>query len=418
METRIFDIIIPTYNNLGYLIPCVDSIVKTGVLSGAAKLYIVNNGSDPLEKYFKNENIIILKPEDNLGWEGGLKYALERSTAPFVVFQNDDTIIPPSSVRFYWNLLYPFQDNSVAAVGPTTTVASGIQSIFNQSCPRVLVDAPYLIFFTVMVRREHLDAVGGVDDTLPGGDDFDLSIRFKKAGKRIVICPNAFIIHHGFKTGERVHGRNDQPDGWNSIDKIERTNHALIKKHGFKTFFKTMCGSINCAPGDNRDLEGDFVRQFIEGDHVVDLGCGPNKTIPNAVGVDRVRNGMSNAYVPGASVADVAADVQEPLPFLEKSQDTLIARHILEHCVDSLKTLRQWNKVLKMGGRLIVAVPDENVITGIPLNPEHVHAFTGESLKHLMEASGFKEIKTEYTGNGVSLVGVFEKTEHMNGSHK
>lgn len=416
MSKKLFDIIIPTWNNLPYLIPCVNSIVKTGILEGTARLYIVNNGSDPIEKYFKHKDIVVLNPGKNLGWEGGLEHALKISEAPFVVFQNDDTFIPQANARFYWNLLYPFNNHDVAAVGPTTTVSSGIQSIFSPHCPSTLVEAPFLIFFTVMVRREHLDKVGGVDTTLPGGDDFDLSIRFKKAGKKILVNPMAFLIHHGFKTGERVHGKPNQVDGWNSISKIEKTNQALIRKHGFKDFFSTMSNRPVDQTAPAIDVEGDFVRQFIDGESIVELGCGPKKTVPNAVGVDRVAKGDKNAHVPGSSVADVEADVQEPLPFPEFSQDTVVARHVLEHCLDSIRTIKQWNKVLKSGGKLIVAVPDENVTQGIPLNPEHVHAFSGESLKTLVESCGFKEIKTQYTGNGISLVGVFEKTQHMNGA--
>jgi predicted SAM-dependent methyltransferase len=112
-------------------------------------------------------------------------------------------------------------------------------------------------------------------------------------------------------------------------------------------------------------------------------------------------------------VADVVADVSGELPFDDFSVDTVIARHILEHIVDGVGTLKRWNRVLRLGGRLVIAVPDENVISGIPLNPEHVHAFTTESLKSLAEACGFKQIETRETGNGISLVSVFEKAVHM-----
>lgn len=406
------DIIIPTFNNEEYLNPCVISILKTGVLNDLANLIIVNNGKQDIERTFGNHpSIKILNSDKNLGWEGGLEYALKHSDAPYVVFQNDDTYLPPTSTLFYQRLLSSFQDETVAAVGPATTCAAGLQSIYNPFCPRVKTEVSYLIFFTVMVSRKHLESVGGVDTTLPGGDDFDLSIRFRKAGLHILLDPMAFIIHHGFKTGTRVKGTPEMKGGWNSLEMTDRTNQHLIRKHGFRYFFKTLTGLNYSDQIPLKDLEGDMVRNYINGqESIVELGCGGKKTVDRAIGVDRVKKGLPIPQLPGTiSVADVISDVQDELPFEKSSQDVVIARHILEHCVDSVKTVKQWKDILKVGGRLIVAVPDERVTSGIPLNSEHVHAFTPSSLKSLLEACGLKEIESKSANNGTSFVACYER---------
>ena len=93
-----------------------------------------------------------------------------------------------------------------------------------------------MIFCCVLLRRDNLIEVGGIDTTLPGGDDFDMSIRMKKAGKKILIAPECFLIHHAFKTGTRVKGDHTKPMGWNSQEMSDNTNRALIQKHGFKTW--------------------------------------------------------------------------------------------------------------------------------------------------------------------------------------
>lgn len=408
---RPIDIIIPTWNNPEFLNPCVVSIIKTGVLADMARLIIVNNGKQDLSEFTAHPQIIEVNKGKNLGWEGGLKAGLEVSTAPFVVFQNDDTFLPTTSGMFYARLLSNFMNDNVAAVGPSTTVAAGMQSIYHPMAPRTRTEAAYLIFFTVMVRRAHLDEVGGIDDTLPGGDDFDLSMRLRAAGKHIVIDPHAFIIHHGFKTGTRVRGDHTMKGGWNSIEMSERTNQALIRKHGFRRFIKTLTGLKYTADAPGPDLEADTILSFVEGGgSILELGCGGTKTIPNATGVDRVPNGAAIPNVPGmVSVADVVADVEKDLPFEPESQDVVIARHVLEHCLDSVGTLNKWKRVIRPGGKLVVAVPDERVTTGIPLNPEHVHAFSPESLKSLLEACGFREVKNQACGNGTSFVGVYER---------
>lgn len=404
-------IIIPTWNNPQFLTPCIKSIADIGVLDGLCELIIVNNGDQPIDEVAKfMPNTRVFKPGSNLGWEGGLEFGLKHSDAPFVCFQNDDTIIPFANANFYSQLLHPFRDANVAAVGPATTNASGWHSIFMRSALRNPTEVSYLIFFTVMIRRSELDAVGGIDTTAPGGDDFDLSIRLRKNGKKLIINPNAFLIHHAFKTGERVRGDSSVAGGWNSQEMTDTTNKWLIQKHGFKTFFQTLCGlDYSGFTPKNQDTEGEIVRQYVQGDKVVELACGAVKTVPESVGVDRVRKGEMIPHVGKASVADVVADVSGELPFASESVDIIIARHVLEHLVDPVGAITAWSKVLKSNGKLILAVPNEDIGKTIPMNPEHVHVYTMDSLNNLMSLCGFRKIETIDTGNGVSFVGVYKK---------
>lgn len=407
-------IIIPTFNNPEYLIPCVESIAKTGCLDGLCELIIVNNGEQPMDFVKEWPNTKVVKPKTNLGWEGGLVAGLTEAQGDYFCFQNDDTFIPHATKSFYSQLLWPFQNENVAAVGPATTVASGWHSIFQRSPVQQLTDVPYLIFFTVMIRRSDFEAAGGIDASAPGGDDFDLSIRLRKLGKRLLINPDAFLIHHAFKTGVKVRGDSSVPGGWNSKEMIDKTNQWLIQKHGFKTYLETMRGfEYKSIP--SLDSEGETVQRFVRGPKIIELGCGFRKTVPNAIGIDHVAGGgnPSNLHDGKQSVADIQADVTRPLPIDILTVDTAIARHILEHCVDVIGTLTHWNVVLKMGGRLVIAVPNQNIIQSIPLNPEHVHAFTPDSLKKITELCGFRQMETKDPENGISFVSCFEKVFHM-----
>lgn len=408
------DVIIPTFNNPEFLNPCVRSIVATGHLGSYINLIIVNNGKQPIKENLEGAlGITVLEPGRNLGWEGGLAYGLEHSETPFVCFQNDDTHIPQAACFFYEKLMMPFSDPSIGAVGPISTTVMGMQSTYHPASPRQKMEASFLIFFCVMIRRQYLDEVGGVDTTLPGGDDIDLSIRLRKAGKKLIVTPDAFIIHHGFKTGVRVRGESDKAGGWNSKEMTDRTNQALIAKHGFKTFMETMRGLHYPPQEPSRDLEGDVIRSMAVGDVVYELGVGGTKTIPTSIGIDRIPNGERIPSRSGTlSVADIVSDVQGKLPIKDNSADLIIARHILEHCLDTLETLEHWNRALKIGGRLIVAVPNQDVINGIPMNQEHVHGFSPKSLKHLMQAGGFKEVEWLDPRNGISFVGCYEKVLH------
>ena len=241
---RKLDVIVPTYNNQNLLTNMVNSMTRIGFFEkGDRRLIIVNNGKQPCGKdyahIFATGNLFIINNDDNLGWEGGLKEGLKHSDSQYICFQNDDVHIPQSQVDFYDRLIGG-GDDRCGMIGPITTCAAGIQSIYHQFTPIEITEVRWLIFMCVMMRREVLDAVGGVDDTLRGGDDFDLSIRMRLAGYKLFVNPHTFLVHHGFQTGQRVHGGPDKDGGWNSLSMQERTNKGLIQKHGFRTFFETI----------------------------------------------------------------------------------------------------------------------------------------------------------------------------------
>ena len=194
-----------------------------------------------------------------------------------------------------------------------------------------------------------------------------------------------------------------------------KTWDLLFHKHGVRHTFDMLMAPFDSVQYINdsfpqEDIEGQIVRKYATGDKVLELGCGANKTVPHALGLDRVQKGIQLPGIsnPAFSVADVIADVQEPLPFSSEF-DCVIARHILEHVSNPIRAIMNWGKVIKHGGRLIIAVPDQAICNSIPMNPEHLSSFTQQSLSDIMNLLGWKKISIESTGNRISFVGAFEK---------
>jgi len=228
------DIIIPTFNNLPYLLPCLNSIFQH-TLYDSFRVIVVNNGTPEHMEELNNPNIKVLQQTQNLGWEGGLVEGMKESQSDFLIFMNDDTMVPPHQRDWLTKLLKHFEDPNVGAVGPSSNVVMGRQNIF-LNIKEYLLNSKFLIGFCMAVRRSAIDAAGGIDESLPGGDDLDLSIRLRNLGNKLLIARDIFIYHHGFKTGERLEGKPNQTNGWNSIEKIEQTNFALINKHDLFKF--------------------------------------------------------------------------------------------------------------------------------------------------------------------------------------
>lgn len=411
------EIIIPTFNNRNYLYNCLQSLIRTRNGENLMHITVVNNGHpescnwiDPKHKW-----ISVINTGENLGWEGGLIAGLKNSDAEFVVFLNDDIIVPDAQRGWLSNMLQHFRDPKVGAVGPSSNMVMGFQNML------AFTDSPvftvkFLIGFCMMVRRSAVEEAGGIDDTLPGGDDLDLSIRLRDKGYKLICDKNIFIFHYGSVTGNKVHGNYLEKGGWNSPLFIEKTNTALIRKHGFKKWYETQKGAYTLDSIEysfKKDMEGELIRERVqaEGKKVIDIGCGNLKTWPHAVGLDIVPGGEQIEQIAGGekSSADIACDVSQPLPLDDESVDIAVARHILEHMINPIQAIQNWIKPLKKGGKLVISVPNEYLIRSIPMNPEHVHGFIPESMQTLLEACGLKLVEMWDSENSISFTTVAEK---------
>jgi SAM-dependent methyltransferase len=130
---------------------------------------------------------------------------------------------------------------------------------------------------------------------------------------------------------------------------------------------------------------------------VLEVGCGPRKTRADFVGLDLTPGGDEGSVGNAAgrpSEADVAADGRF-LPFANGTFPTLVARHNLEHYVDLIAVLREWQRVIVPGGIAIIVVPDEDGYPGrtLELDPTHYHAFNIAFVRQLFALLGW-EVRT------------------------
>lgn len=109
---------------------------------------------------------------------------------------------------------------------------------------------------------------------------------------------------------------------------------------------------------------------------ILDLGCGTNKTLSHAIGVD-VR-----------PVSDIQGSIDDLRRFEDESVDCIISRHSFEHLLDPAKAIREWSRVLKREGKIIMVLPDHANIDTLDHyygKGEHFHAYTQETLKSFVE---------------------------------
>jgi len=101
----------------------------------------------------------------------------------------------------------------------------------------------------------------------------------------------------------------------------------------------------------------------------LDLGCGKRKH-DGCIGID---------WSPENSDADIIADLNNGIPFIDNSVDEIYASHFLEHAGNVDKILREIHRVCKLGAKVHIKVPNAGAPYEAFSNPHHLHFFIHRS---------------------------------------
>jgi SAM-dependent methyltransferase len=142
-----------------------------------------------------------------------------------------------------------------------------------------------------------------------------------------------------------------------------------------------------------------------------DLGCGSGGQLRafkelgyQVIGVEPDPKARSVA----GRIGDVLDGTAEDLPpqIADRQFDVVLFSHVLEHCIDPVKALANAKRILAADGTLVIEVPNNGAIgfawfkaawpsTDIP---RHLNFFTEQSLRALLQRSGFKITDVKYVG--------------------
>ncbi len=140
----------------------------------------------------------------------------------------------------------------------------------------------------------------------------------------------------------------------------------------------------------------------------LDIGCGQTIS-PFCIGTDFYA-GKEHPQYGGAYYPHVMC-LGEVLPFKNEVFDFIVSHHSLEHMKDTEKTLREWLRVLKDGGKVAVVMPDKRY--GPFGDPGHVSECTpDEFLEILKNIENIKIHEIDTFRNFFSFNILLEKQEH------
>ncbi|MCX6776224.1 MAG: class I SAM-dependent methyltransferase [Candidatus Micrarchaeota archaeon] len=178
---------------------------------------------------------------------------------------------------------------------------------------------------------------------------------------------------------------------------------------------KSFSENMKYLPNDERINKS---RKLLEGDVVLDIGCGNCEFIKDfkaeKYGIDL--NPAYKKICSSKNVRFISMNIDgKRLPFPGKSFDCIYAGEIIEHLFNYEYLISESYRVLKEGGALILTTPNLtslqhrfNLLCGKhlfymhpKLHPHHLRLFTKSELIEMLERNGFKVEKVR--GNSIAF---------------
>ena len=234
-------LVMPTWRNAAMCAEAIRTLYNYTDFEGRV-LLIDNSGTSEsallksLESY---PGLLYYVSPDNLGWMRSINLGWHqfRDVATHFTMCNDDVVFPQD--RKFWSRQLALLESN-AGVGPTSNYVSGHQ-YHELHRGDDWGTVPFLIGFCATYRSDvlrELEWDGKIlDESLPGGDDLDLSMRITADLGTLAVARESFLFHYGSVTGNRVHS------DWDNKQSQLKTANALIAKHGLLNWRSTVMGA-------------------------------------------------------------------------------------------------------------------------------------------------------------------------------
>ncbi len=230
---------------------CLESLADDPDFPGW-NVVVVDNASDQNTRSLlaaaaqKYPSVRPILSETNRGFAGGMNLGMRQARGDVFILLNSDTMVPPGTIARIADTIRSRPE--IGLLGPVSNAAGNEQGIFAKSARpqdaiaegiafvnaahgHPLVAAYRLDFCCVALRRATFAIVGELDENFGRGyyEDFDYSLRVRRAGLDLAVLEDAFIYHQGSASFKEL--------GKETRNLIARNKAILLAKHGKDVWF-------------------------------------------------------------------------------------------------------------------------------------------------------------------------------------
>ncbi len=237
--------------------PCLESLTPW-FDDPEVEVLVVDNGSPDdsgqrtAEWCAGHPTVRCLLSDTNRGYAGGMNWGAAQASGQWLLLVNNDTVFPVGALDAMKRVIRE-APNDVAMLGPVTNAAGNGQRLWkpeatheewlqigawlNTHPTHQLMPAYRCDFFCIAIRHDVWNELGGLDTDFGLGyyEDFDFSLRLRKAGYQQMITEDVFILHVGSATFQ----------GNAAARALIKRNKRLLKaKHQDARFEHTRLGNL------------------------------------------------------------------------------------------------------------------------------------------------------------------------------
>ncbi len=236
-KRRGVDVVVPVHGQRALTLACLDSLFAS--VRAPTRIIVVDDASpdaalrQALDALAARRRIVLIRNPRTLGFPGAANAGMRMAAGRDVVLLNSDTLVPPGwldrlrkaaratpdtgTVTPLSNdaaiLSYPGDgaDNLI----PDLAATIRMDRLAQRACADTTTEIPVGVGFCLYIRRDCLDAVGGLRDDVFAqgyGEENDFCLRARRLGWRHMALPGLFVGHCGGRSfgsvGTHLRARN------------------------------------------------------------------------------------------------------------------------------------------------------------------------------------------------------------------
>lgn len=230
MESKarpLVSVVIPTLNEQQYIASCLRSVLNCRHDDFDVEVIVVDNGSTDSTLDIVKQHPVRLYQKTDCFVGAVRNYGAEKGRGEILCFLDSDCV-----VRNDWleNGVAMLQGTEVSAVGGsyiTREQPNWVEKYWVLNGGYSVTDGIHLVGGCIFVERQAYDAVGGFDESLNSGEDYEFTEDLRAKQYRVDIKPDINLVHMGNPQGIESFVKRQI---WHSADYITKLPYTLKDK--------------------------------------------------------------------------------------------------------------------------------------------------------------------------------------------